>query len=253
MAVILSVVTQKGGVGKTTIAGAITNTAALYGKKTLAVDFDPQANLSYSFGACQSTSTIYNAIRGEVSLSECIISTPSGDIIPSDILLNSAELDFISENREFLLKNILREVSDIYDYIIIDSPPGLGILTACALCASDYVIIPMLPDSFSLQGIVLIDDTINRVRMSCNPRLNVAGILINQYSPLNRLHREARKTAMLIASGCGMDIFSTVIHRNGALSEAHTLQTNIACYTRCRRAVKDFKNLFLEMQQKNIL
>ncbi|MDO5560073.1 MAG: AAA family ATPase [Oscillospiraceae bacterium] len=254
MALVISVVTQKGGVGKTTAANALSSVIRASGKKILAVDFDPQANLSYSFGADTTDSlTIYNVLRGDAPAGECIISTAVGDIIACDILLNSAELEFVSDSREYLLKNALKSIMKNYDYIIIDCPPGLGILTACALCTSDYVIVPMLPDSFSLQGIVLINDTINRVRKSCNPNVQIAGVLINRFSPFSRHHREARKTADMIAGKCGIRVFDTIIRSCPALSEAHTLQTDITEYRRCRRAMNDYMRLFHEMQQKQII
>lgn len=177
MAKVISISNQKGGVGKTTTTAAVAAGFKLKGHKVLCVDLDPQSNLSFSSGAeTEDCPTIYEILKGEVKAGFSIQKVPSFDIISSNILLSGIELEFTQTGREYLLKEALEGVKDKYDYIFIDTPPALSILTVNAFTASDYIIIPMLADIFSLQGIAQLSETIDRVRKYCNPNLKVEGI-----------------------------------------------------------------------------
>jgi chromosome partitioning protein len=183
MGKVISISNQKGGVGKTTTTGAIAAGFKLKGFKVLCVDLDSQSNLSFSAGAeTEDCPTIYEVLKEEVKTSFSIQRTESFDIIASNILLSGIELEFTQTGREFLLKEALSSVKDKYDYIFIDTPPALSILTVNAFTASDYIIIPMLSDIFSLQGIAQLSETIKRVKTYCNPNLKIEGILLTKFN-----------------------------------------------------------------------
>lgn len=220
----------------------------------LCIDMDPQGNLSFSTGAdTEEAPTIYEALKGTVADATDIIQRRQMcDIIPSNILLSAVELEFTGENREFLLKNVLSKITNFYDYIIIDSPPGLGVLTVNALAACDYVIIPMTPDIFSLQGLALVYDTIEHIKKGINPGIKVAGILINRFSSNSRLHREVRGTAQMISQSLGVTLFNTVIRNSCSLSEAQSLQRDVTQYAPRSAGVKDLALLANELSELGI-
>ncbi|MBP1564516.1 MAG: ParA family protein [Oscillospiraceae bacterium] len=253
MARIISVITQKGGVGKTTTVNALAAALNKHGRRVLCIDMDPQSNLSFSLKAeTEDSYTIYDAMRKDVSTLDCIQRSPTADIIPSDILLNALEMEYTGINREFLLKEALESVKNLYDYILIDSPPSLGILTANVLSATRYVILPTLPDIFSLQGLTKVHETIEHTKKACNPRLEIAGILINRYNKHFKLHKEAYGTAKLLADKFEIPVFNTVIRNCKALSEAHSLQCDITKYKKSAKGIKDFQLLTQELMDRGI-
>lgn len=246
-----AIITQKGGVGKTTTVNALAASFKKLGKRVLCVDMDPQGNLSFSTGAdSDNLPTVYDAITGKVRVSSCIQTMDMTDIIPSNILLTGAELEFTGKNREFILKNVLSVVDRQYDYIFIDSPPGLGFLTVNALSACNYVIIPMLPDIFSLQGLIQVYETIEYVKKATNPDLKIMGILINKYNKFSKLHREALGTAQMVSENLNIPIFKTNIRNCSGLSEAHSLQTDIYSYCPRSAGVKDYLKIANEITEK---
>ena len=251
MSRIYAIITQKGGVGKTTTVNALASSFSKRGFRVLAVDMDPQGNLSFSTGADSGSPTIFDAITGSVRVQRCIQKKSMTDIIPSNVLLTGAELEFTGQNREFILKNVLQVIENDYDYIFIDSPPGLGFLTVNALSASQYVILPMLPDIFSLQGLVQVYETIEYVKKACNPDLEVAGILINKYNRLSKLHRESVGTAKMVAENFKIPIFKTYIRNSAALSEAQSLQCSIFEYAPKTAGVRDYLKLSNEILNYN--
>ncbi|NLP26608.1 MAG: ParA family protein [Clostridiales bacterium] len=253
MTKIISVMTQKGGVGKTTVVGSLAAVMHKQGSKVLVIDMDPQGNLSFSMGAdTEHSATIYEALKGEVKASFAIQHCSMADIIPANILLSGIELEFTGHEREFILKRVLDSFKGMYDYILIDSPPGLGILTVNSLTVADYVIIPMLPDIFSLQGVALVYETIEHVKNACNPNLKIAGILLNRFNPRFILSKEVYGTAELISKNLGIPLFKTYIRNCLALSEAQSLQLDVTSYARYSTGVKDFFSLASELSQKGI-
>ncbi len=254
MGLIISVVTQKGGVGKTTICNSLSATLNARGARVLCIDMDPQGNLSFSTGAeTEESLTIYEALKGTAGdVTDIIQRRAMCDIIPANILLSAIELEFTGENREFLLKNLLKSVVNFYDYIIIDSPPGLGILTVNALAACDYVIIPMTPDIFSLQGLALVYDTIVHIQDRVNPDIKIAGILINRYISRSKLHKEVKGTAQMISQSLNIPLFDTVIRNSYSLSEAQSLQRNITEYAPRSAGVKDFSRFATELADMGV-
>lgn len=253
MAKVISISNQKGGVGKTTTAGAIAAGFKLKEYKVLCVDLDPQSNLSFSAGAeTEDCPTIYEILRGEAKTSFSIQKMPSFDIISSNILLSGIELEFTQTGREFLLKEALNTVKDKYDYIFIDTPPALSILTVNAFTASDYIIIPMNADIFSLQGIAQLSETIDRVRKYCNPNLKVEGIVLTKYNKRTILSREIKGTGELIAQQLNTNIFNSTIRSSVAIMEAQTNQQDIYNYSPKNAASQDYMDLVEELIERGL-
>ncbi len=248
MTKVISVSNQKGGVGKTTTTEAVAAGFKLKGYRILCVDLDPQSNLSFSSGAeTEDCPTIYEILKGEAKTSFSIQKLPSFDIISSNILLSGIELEFTQTGREYLLKEALNTVKDKYDYIFIDTPPALSILTVNAFTASDYIIIPMLADIFSLQGIAQLSETIDRVRKYCNPNVKVEGIVLTKYNKRTVLSREIKGTAELIAEQLNTSIFNSTIRSSVAIMEAQTNQQDIFSYAPKNAAAQDYRELIEEL------
>ncbi len=253
MSKVISIITQKGGVGKTTIVSALSSTFGRNGLRVLAIDMDPQGNLSYSVGAeTENSPTSYDVMKGDVDAQYAVQRCENVDIIPANIILSSIELEFTGYNREYLLSKALKNIRPLYDYIFIDSPPGLGILTVNALTAADYAIMPMLPDIFSLQGIAMVNETIEHIQQSCNPKLRPLGILINKFNRHSLLHREVLGTTRMISESIGVPVFRTKIRNCNELSEAQSLQCDINDYARRCRGVKDFNMLANELKDRGL-
>ena len=169
---IISITNQKGGVGKTTTACALLSSLHNRGAKVLGVDLDPQGSLSFSLGLdIEHCVTIYDVFRGTASPEQAVSPTDTCDLLPANILLSAAELEFQKPGREFLLKTALSKLQDRYDFIIIDTPPALNILTVNAYVATDGLIIPMAPEVLSLLGVSQIKETIDSVREYYNSRV----------------------------------------------------------------------------------
>ncbi len=253
MAKVISISNQKGGVGKTTTTGTVAAGFKLKGYKVLCVDLDPQSNLSFSSGAeTEDCPTVYEILKGEAKTTFSIQKMPSFDIISSNILLSGIELEFTQTGREYLLKEALNTVSDRYDYIFIDTPPALSVLTVNAFTASDYIIIPMLADIFSLQGIAQLAETIDRVRKYCNPKLKVEGIVLTKYNKRTILGREIKGTAELIAEQLNTSIFNSTIRSSVAIMEAQTNQQDIYNYSPKNAVARDYKNLVEELIERGL-
>lgn len=241
---VIAISNQKGGVGKTTTTGALAAAFGKRGKTVLAVDMDPQGNLGFSMGAdIEGVPTSYEVLRGEVTAHNAIQRTGVCDVIPGNILLSGAELEFTGQGREFLLCNALRAVRDDYDYILLDTPPALSILTVNAFTAADRLIIPMLSDIFSLQGITQLYETVTYVQTYCNPNLKFEGILLTRYAPRTTLAGEVRGTAEMIASELDIPLFHTCIRSSVLVTEAQALQRNLLDYAPRNIATKDYRAL----------
>ena len=253
LAKVITVSNQKGGVGKTTTVNALASVFRRKGFKVLCVDFDPQGNLSFGFQAdAEMSATIYNTLKKEISAQFSIQHTPIGDIIPANILLSGIEVEFTGKGREFLLRDALKSILDLYDYIFIDSPPGLGALTVNAFAASDSLLIPLLPDIYSLQGIARIGDTIDRVRKSCNPKLTVGGAFLVQYNAMQNLCKQTKGAAQMIARDYHIPFMKTTIRRGVVLAQAQTLQEDILDYAPKNNAVLDYLALADELLRRGL-
>ncbi|CEO16916.1 Chromosome partitioning protein ParA [Rickettsia monacensis] len=219
---VITIVNQKGGVAKTTTTVNLATAFAAVNKKILVIDLDPQGNSSTGFGISQQQrkNTIYQVLTNLIELKDAIISTdiPNLEIITSNTNLSAAELDLTKlKDREYILMKLLEEIKILYDYIIIDCPPSLNLLTVNALVASDEVLIPMQCDFYSLEGLSHLLKTIEIVEKKLNPKIKIAGILFTMYDKRNRLTEQVEDD---VRKCLGELVFKTVIPRNIKLSEA---------------------------------
>lgn len=221
---------QKGGVGKTTSAANIGACMATKGKSILLVDFDPQSNLSSSVGADINKPGIYELITGKNQPALSIQSTeiPNLKIISSNIDLTGATVELINEDkREFYLKEKLLLIKDNYDYIFIDCPPSLGILTLNGLVSADFVIIPMQCEYFALEGLSQLLKTIKQVQSQLNPKLKIGGIIFTMYDKRTKLAHEVVKE---VTGYFKEKVFRTIIPRNIRITEAPSFAKPINLY-----------------------
>jgi len=253
MAKTICITNQKGGVGKTTTTYALGLGLRKKGYKVLIVDLDPQGNLSFSVGAeTEESITIYEVLKGEYNAEEAIQHTPIIDIIPSNIVLSGVDLEFTHTGREFLLREALSNVQNIYDYIIVDTPPSLNILTVNAFALSNKIIIPMIADIFSLQGIAQLYETIDRVKRYCNSSINIEGILLTRYNKRIILSSEIKGTAEMIAKELNTTVFNTHIRSSISIQEAQTKQENLYEYAPRNSAVMDYMQFVEELLSRGI-
>ena len=213
-------VNQKGGVGKTTSAINIGAYIAMAGKKVLLVDFDSQGNMSTGVGVDKEKPTVYELLAGLVEPEQAIKHTPvkNLDAISASIDLSGAAIELVDqENREFFLKNALAPLKTQYDFIFIDCPPSLGILTLNGLAAADSVLVPMQCEYFALEGITLLLQTVKKVQKEINPNLTIGGIFFTMYDSRTRL---AQDVILQVKSYFSDVVFNTIVPRNVRLSEA---------------------------------
>lgn len=221
MAIVITITNQKGGIGKTTTTSTLISGLTAHGYKVLGIDLDPQGNLGFSLGVeIEESATIYDVFKENVSLTRAISRTKYGDIIPSNILLSGAELEFNRPGREFLLKRALDDLQHLYDYIIIDTPPALNILTVNAYVASNCLIIPMVPEILSLLGLSQLRETIDVVTKHYNRNLNVLGILLTKYNRQLNLARDVLEMAEELAKQLDSRVFQTKIRQSVVVAEA---------------------------------
>ena len=223
-------VNQKGGVGKTTSAINIGAYIALAGKKVLLVDFDSQGNMSSGVGVSKDKPTIYELLAGQVEAEKAIkkTSVENLDAISASIDLSGVAIELADqEDREFYLKNALEPLKAVYDYILIDCPPSLGILTLNGLAAADSVLVPMQCEYFALEGITLLLQTIQQVQKGLNSSLKIGGIFFTMYDSRTRL---AQDVVMQVKSYFKDVVFNTIIPRNIRLSEAPSHGEPICLY-----------------------
>lgn len=249
MATIIALTNQKGGVGKTTTSSSLAaGLASFYNKKVLAVDLDPQGSLGFSLGLdIENGSTIYDVMKGTVSVADAIQKTEYCDMLTSNILLSSAELEFHGSDRELILKNALAPVIHNYDYIIIDTPPALNILTVNAYAAADYLIIPMAPEILSLLGVSQLKETIDSVYQSVNPRLHVLGLLLTRFNKRTLLAREVKEMTENIATQIGTRVFQTQIRNGVAVAESPAHGLSIFDHSPRSNPAQDYKAFVKEV------
>ena len=231
MTQIITVTNQKGGVGKTTTASALVCGLHQKGARVLGVDIDPQGNLGFALGLnIDDVYTLYDVITGAHTIEESIVHTESGDILASDIMLSGFDISLTAQHREFLLSRALESVKQNYDFIIIDTPPSLNLLTINAYVASTGLIIPMEAEVLSLVGISQIRDTIDAVRGSFNPNLQVLGILMNKFDARTRLSKDMLELAEEMAQQMDTQVFPVRIRRGTDVARAPAYGQSILSY-----------------------
>ena len=246
---IITVANQKGGVCKSTTTQAIAEILNRQQKKTLLIDLDPQANLSFAVGAnFDNTPSIYDVLKKQLKAKDILQKTYSGDILPANILLSGADMEFTATGREYLLKEAIADIKQEYKYIIIDCPPALSILTVNALVAGDFVVIPSLADVFSLQGMGQLNDTIQSVTKYCNPTLKIAGILLTKFIQRNMISQNIKETLINITQQMDTKLFNTCIRNSIALQEAQLQQKCLYEYALTSNAIEDYTKLVSELE-----
>lgn len=240
MAKVITFTNQKGGVGKTTTTAAFGGAFVAKGKKVLAIDLDPQGNLSFSLGADDEGYTIHDVLLGKIPIHEAIQTTKNCDVIPSNILLSGLELELSTVGREYVLKEKLAPIMKFYDYIVIDTPPALNILTINSYTACNDLIIPMTPEILSLQGIAQLKDTIIAVKKYYNKSLNLRGILLTKYNERMLLTKEVEELASIVAKQLGSEVLNTKISISVAVAEAPAHKMSIVKYAPRVKASRDY-------------
>lgn len=244
MGKIITISNHKGGVGKTTSAINIGAGLNSFGKTVLLIDLDPQANLSQSLGLTDSEYTIYGALKGEYALKPVEI-VKGLDAIPSTLDLSGAEIELSNEaGREYILRELLEPLRNKYDYILIDSPPSLGLLTINALSASDEVYIPLQAQYLATQGLSKLTEVIEKVKKRLNKKLKIGGVFITQYDSRKVLNRNVVESIEENFTG---KVFKTRIRDNVALAEAPTMGLDILRYQPKSNGAEDYKALSREI------
>lgn len=232
---------QKGGVSKTTTTGAFAAELARRGFRVLAIDADPQANLSDSVGAdTQELSSLYDLLRRDCTVSDAIQQLEGFDIIAANIMLSACEQELVATGKEYRLREQLEPILPEYDYIIIDTPPSLGILTINAFTAADTVIIPTTPGIFSASGIQQLHNTIQNTRKYCNPGLCIAGVLMTRYNPQANISKDMRQLTTLLSGHIGAPLFATHIRASVAVEEAQAKKMDIFTHRQRSTVAQDY-------------
>jgi len=244
---IIAIANQKGGVGKTTTASTLIAGLTDKGFKVLGVDLDPQTNLTTSTGAVGKR-TSFGVLTGESEASDAITHTEIGDLIPSSTRLSNADLLFNGRGDENILREALSEIKENYDYIIIDTPPSLNILTLNALTACDYVIVPAQADLYSLQGISQLTKTIDAVRnIYNNPDLKVLGILLTKYNGRTRIANDISDILDQLAAQLNTKVFSTKIRASVKATEMQFKQSGLFKYAPRATVTEDYREWIEEL------
>jgi len=249
MTKVLAITNQKGGVGKTTTAVNLSTAMSLYKKKILLIDIDPQGNTSSGIGLDRSKvkRCIYDVLINQAPIREIILHSKikNLDVLPSTIQLVGAEIELVNySSRENKLQQVIKSIKDDYDYIIIDCPPSLGLLTLNSLTAADSVIIPVQCEYYALEGIGQLLNTINLVKEILNPSLEIEGILLTMYDTRNNLSRDVIEEVKKNFKG---KIFKSIIPRNVRVSEAPSYGQPVVFYDAKSKGAIAYKKLAQEV------
>ncbi len=247
MAKIIAIVNQKGGVGKTTTTVNLTASLSTMGKKVLLCDFDPQANATSGMGVDKNTASpnIYDVLVNGADPQKAIVHTKYGDVIPSNKALAGAGVEIISiADREQLLKKALSQISAQYDYIFIDCPPSLELLTINALCAAGSLLVPVQCEYYALEGLSDLISTIRLMKRSVNPDLSIEGVLLTMYDGRTNLSVQVAEEIKRYFPG---QVYASVIPRNVRLAEAPSHGKPIVEYDKYSRGSLAYRSLAKEI------
>ncbi|HEY9101999.1 ParA family protein [Chitinimonas sp.] len=248
MSRILAITNQKGGVGKTTSAVNLAAGLAQAGKRVLLIDLDPQGNATMGCGVDKQAlgRSVYHLLLGHAELEDVRVTTEHGfDILPANRELGGAEVELIEvEHREVRLRLALDNVRQQYDFVLIDCPPALNMLTLNGLAAADGVVIPMQCEYYALEGLTDLVNTLRKVRLAINPRIEIDGLLRTLYDPRSTL---AQQVVAQLAQHFGDKVFKTVIPRNIRLAEAPSFGQPIFSYDKSSRGAQAYRELADEL------
>lgn len=253
MAKVLAIANQKGGVGKTTTSVNLAASLKVTRKKVLLIDLDPQGNATMGSGVNKASIefSVYDLLMQTRQFADVVVKpeTAEYDLLPANGDLVAAEVELIGvENRELRLKQIVEAVRDRYDYIVIDCPPSLNMLTVNALVAADGVVIPMQCEYYALEGLSALMDTIGAIKHSLNPNLKIEGILRTMYDPRNKLTTEVNGQ---LFNFFGDAVYRTVVPRNVRLAEAPSYGIPVIAYDRQSRGAIAYLALAGELLRRN--
>ena len=252
MAKILVITNQKGGVGKTTTAVNLAASLAASGRRVLLIDLDPQGNASMGSGINkgQLRQSVYHVLLGGASVAQARVRAEQGgyDVLPANRELGGAEIELVDlDRRELRLKQALAEVDDDYDFVLIDCPPALNLLTLNGLVAADRVMIPMQCEYFALEGLTDLVSTLRKVRATLNPQIEIEGLLRTMYDPRSTL---AQQVAEQLKQHFGDKVYNTVIPRNVRLAEAPSHGLPALVYDKRSKGALAYLALAQEMLDK---
>ncbi|MFK7904380.1 MAG: ParA family protein [Chitinophagales bacterium] len=248
MAQVITFSNHKGGVGKTTSTVNVGVGLSEIGQKVLLIDLDPQANLTQSFGITKVDFNIYEALIGRYELRWTSL-TENLDVVPSTLDLSGAEIELGAEpGREFILRELIEPVRDQYDFILIDTPPSLSLLTVNALTAADAVYIPLQAEYLALQGLTKLTTVIQKIQRRLNRKLQLGGVFLTQYDNRKILNREVAES---VSNFFKDKVCQTKIRNNISLAEAPALGNDIFTYNSKSNGAKDYMSLSKEILARN--
>ena len=249
MAKTIAIVNHKGGVGKTTTCVNLAAALTEAGKKILLCDFDPQANSTSGMGVDKTVSKgVYEVLINEVPTRDALVHTKFGDVLPSNKALAGAGIELIGmERREFLLKESLDQVKADYDFIFIDCPPSLELLTLNALCAADGILIPVQCEYYALEGLSDLMNTLRMVKRKMNPRLEIFGVALTMFDGRTNFCTQVAQEVRKHFPG---KVFTTVVPRNIRLAEAPSHGIPVTVYDRTSRGSVAYKQMAEEIKSK---
>lgn len=250
MAKTVAIVNQKGGVGKTTTCVNLAASLTSLKCRVLVCDFDPQGNATSGFGVDKSCSpSIYDVIMGNAEIRNSIVSTRWADVLPSNKALSGATVELIGlDRREYRLKDALNEIKDSYDYIFIDCPPSLELLTLDALCAADTLLVPVQCEYYALEGLSDLLYTVRLTKRSLNPALELEGVLLTMYDGRTNLSMQVAEEVKRHFPG---KVYASVIPRNVRLSEAPSHGKPVSEYDRLSRGAEAYELAAKEFLRRN--
>jgi len=256
MGKIIAIANQKGGVGKTTTAGSMLAGLSYRGLRVLGIDMDPQGNLSDSCGAdMYQLPTVYELLKYEALLSEVIQKLRNFDIIPSNIMLAGAEQELSQTGKEHRLKEMVSPIVEYYDYIVIDTPPSLGILTVNAFTFADEIIIPTTAGIFAANGIQQLNNTVGNVKKYCNPKIEIGGILLTKFNPRANISKQIKELTEQLGQHLNVPLYKTFIRSGIAVEEAQANRMDIFTYAGKATVSEDYRDFveeYLEGEQKYV-